>query len=207
MSALTLLDGPHMLDDVQVLDADRHPITTEQMRLMMGWVYGTDGEQLADLWAAFNRLLWGGKLEPVPLWMPTCTSWGRWIGLYTHNHSRSLSIQVKWQLAAEARAGVLLHEMVHQALAEAGKCTRHNAAPWCDEIMRISHELWGVRIWASPSNPTRVAGESVRRQKPSPSGEPSITRRQIASWPHSVGLRVNVHEVLIRAAANSEAGR
>jgi hypothetical protein len=190
------LAGPELVDDVQVLDADRHQVTVQQLRQMMGWVYGSDGEQLADLWHGLNVRLWGGRLEPVPMWMPTCTSWGRWIGLYTHNHAgRSLSIQVKWQLGPQGWADVLLHEMVHQALAEAGRCTAHNAVPWCQEIMRISLELWGVRIWASPSVPRRVGGISKRVQAPAADGTPSITRRELSSWPQSIGLHVRKQDV------------
>jgi len=197
-----LLAGPERVDDVQVLEADRHSLTVEQLRLMMGWVYGADGEQLADLWQAFNVQLWGGRLEPVPMWMPTCTNWGRWIGLYTHTGmGRSLSIQVKWQLGPQGRADVLLHEMLHQSLAEARRCTAHNAAPWCQEVMRITRELWGVSIWASPSVPRRVAGKSTRVQAPGPDGQPSITRKQIAGWPSSCGLHVSLHHLLERCHA------
>ena len=190
------LAGPELVDDVQVLDADRHQVTVQQLRQMMGWVYGADGEQLADLWHGLNVRLWGGRLEPVPMWMPTCTSWGRWIGLYTHNGSgRSLSIQVKWQLGPQGWADVLLHEMVHQALAEAGRCTAHNAVPWCQEIMRISQELWGVRVWASPSVPRRVGGISKRVQAPAADGTSSITRRELAGWPWRIGLHVRWQDV------------
>lgn len=190
------LAGPELVDDVQVLDADRHQVTVQQLRQMMGWVYGADGEHLADLWQGLNVRLWGGRLEPVPMWMPTCTSWGRWIGLYTHNGSgRSLSIQVKWQLGPQGWADVLLHEMVHQALAEAGRCTAHNAVPWCQEIMRISQELWGVRVWASPSVPRRVGGISKRVQAPAADGTSSITRRELAGWPWRIGLHVRRQDV------------
>lgn len=190
------LAGPELVDDVQVLDADRHQVTVQQLRQMMGWVYGADGEHLADLWQGLNVRLWGGRLEPVPMWMPTCTSWGRWIGLYTHNGSgRSLSIQVKWQLGPQGWADVLLHEMVHQALAEAGRCTAHNAVPWCQEIMRISQELWGVKVWASPSVPRRVGGISKRVQAPAADGTSSITRRELAGWPWRIGLHVRRQDV------------
>jgi hypothetical protein len=197
-----LLAGPEVVDDVQVLEGDRHPLTVHQLREMLGWSYGADGEQLADLWHALNILLWDGRLEPVPMWLPTCTSWGRWVGLFTHNgRGRSLSIQVKWQLGHQGRANVLLHEMVHQALAETGRCTKHNAEPWCQELMRLSATLWGVSIWASPSVPRRVDGKSMRVQALSPDGMPSISRRQMAGWPWSLGLHVPVNALLERCHA------
>jgi hypothetical protein len=197
--------GPERIDDVQVIEGERHPLTVEQLRQMMGWAYGADGEQLADLWQALNVRLWEGRLDPVPMWLPTCTDWGRWIGLYTHNGmGRSLSIQVKWQLSPRDRAGVLLHEMVHQALAEAGQCTAHNAVPWCQQIMRITQELWGVPIWASPALPRRVAGKSTRVQAVSPDGRQSISRKCMAAWPHSLALHVPVLELLEDAGNYTE---
>jgi hypothetical protein len=191
------LSGPERVHDIEVLEAERHPLTVEQLREMMGWAYGPEGEQLADLWQALNVRLWDGRLDPVPMWLPTCTDWGRWIGLYRGNPDhRSLSIQVKWQLSPRDRADVLLHEMVHQALHEGRQCTAHNAVPWCQEIMRITQELWGVSIWASPAVPRRVGGKSTRVQALSPDGRESISRKRIASWPHSLALSLPVQELL-----------
>lgn len=189
--------APQMLDDIQIMDAQRAPLTVQQLRQMMGWTYGAEGQLMADLWDAFNQQLWGGRLDPAPMWMPTCTSWGRWIGLCTANaEHQTLSIQVKWQLSMQARADVLLHEMIHQALHEARLCTAHNALPWCQEIMRLTQEIWGVRIWASPAVPRRVHGKSTRVQRPGPDGMESITRKQMASWPHSLGLEVPIGRYL-----------
>ena len=183
------------VDDIELLDADRHPLTVRQLRKMMGWTYGADGQLLADLWRGFNQRLWDGRLDPAPMWIPTCTDWGRWIGLYRGNHQhQTLSIQVKWQLSEQDRADVLLHEMVHQALHESRLCPKHNAVPWCQEIVRLTQEIWGVSIWASPADPRKVRGKSVRVQKPSQAGAESITRKQIASWPHSLGLHVPMQD-------------
>jgi hypothetical protein len=199
MTAHTLRPSAQRVDDIELLEADRHPLTVQQLRQLMGWTYGADGQLLADLWHGFNQTLWDGKLDPAPMWMPTCTDWGRWIGLYRGNHAnQTLSIQVKWQLSEQDRADVLLHEMVHQALHEAMVCTKHNAVPWCQEIMRLTQEIWGVSIWASPSLPRKVKGKSARVQKPSPTGAESITRKQIAGWPWRLGLHVPIQHYLGR---------
>lgn len=197
MSGPASAAAPLLVDDIQILEARREPLTVEQLRQMMGWTYGADGQLMADLWHGFNQQLWGGRLDPAPMWLPTCTNWGRWIGLYSGNaEHQALSIQVKWQLGAQARADVLLHEMVHQALHEARLCTAHNAVPWCQEIMRLSQEIWGARIWASPSVPRRVKGKSTRVQRPGPDGTESITRKQIAGWPWGLGLHVPISRYL-----------
>jgi len=189
-------------DDIELLDDDREPITVPQLRQMMGWTFGRDGEQLADLWAALNDQLWGGLLEPTPIWLPRVTTYGRWVGKYTGNlEHRTLSIQVKWQLGEQGRADVLLHEMVHQRLHERRECTKHNAWPWCREIVRLTRELWGRDIWASPAVPRRVAGHSTRVQVAGPGGLQSISRQAIATWPQSIGLCVPIDELLAGGVA------
>ena len=187
-----------LIDDVDVIDAARFPLSVSQMRQMMGWSFGEEGVCIADLWWAFNERFWGGRLVPCPLFFPRATSWGRWIGLYTRNHDyQTLHIQLKFALSFEDKADVLLHEMVHQYLGESQQNTAHNADPWCQEIIRLTSEIWGQRIHASPANPRKVKGRSVRIQKPAADGTPSISRRDIASWPHSLGLHVPLNDYLV----------
>lgn len=189
--------APALVDDIQLLEAQREHLTVQQLRQMMGWTYGAEGQLMADLWHGFNEQLWGGRLDPAPMWLPTCTTWGRWIGLYSGNaQHQTLAIQVKWQLGVQIRAGVLLHEMVHQHLHESRQCTAHNAVPWCGEIMRLTRMVWGQVIWATPAVPRRVNGKSTRVQRPGPDGMPSITRKQLAGWPHSLGLHVPIRRFL-----------
>ena len=185
-------------DDIEVLPVDREPITIDQLRQLMRWSFGPDAVKLADLWQVFNDRLWGGRLEPCPIWLPRCTTYGRWIGLCTGDPAtrRTLHLQVKYQLRPATRAAVLLHEQVHQALIETGQCSKHNAWPWCHEVMRITRELWGVEIWAAPAIPRRVDGRSQRVQRRGPAGQESITRQQIATWPCSIGLHVDVEQLL-----------
>lgn len=190
---------PHsaMVDDVEVIDSDREPITLAELRQMMRWGFGDEGAELADLWAVLNDRLWDGQLEPVPLWLPRCTTYGRWIGLCTSNgRGQVLHLQVKYQLCRHMRADVLLHEMVHQYLVQTGQNSKHNAWPWCSEIVRLTKEIWGIGIWASPSVPRRVNGKPKRVQRPGPDGQASITRQQIACWPHSIGLSLPLDDYL-----------
>jgi hypothetical protein len=184
-------------DDIEVIEGDRFPITLAQFRELMGWSFGTEGTVMADLWAALNSRCWDGKLEPCPMFFPRPTSYGSWVGLFTANLQRkTLHIQLKHSLSTQDKADVLLHEMVHQYLSETGQSTKHNAQPWCDEIMRITKQLWSVEIHASPDSPRKVNGRSVRVQKPSATGQPSIKRKQIANWPHSLGLSVPIDTLI-----------
>jgi len=186
-----------MIDDVEVIDADREQITLAELRQMMRWGFGDEGAELADLWASLNDRLWDGQLDPVPLWLPRCTTYGAWIGLCTSNtKGQVLHLQVKYQLGRQARADVLLHEMVHQCLVQTGQKSNHNAWPWCEEIRRLTSDIWGIDIWASPAVPRKVDGRSKRVQRPGPDGQQSITRRQIATWPSSIGRRLPLDEYL-----------
>lgn len=183
-----------MNNDINVMDAAREPITIDQLRLMMGWSWGDLGTATADYWQQMNQDFWGGVLQPCPIWFPAAVPYGRWIGLFTCNHqAESLHIQVAFN-QTDSLAGVvnvLLHEMVHQHLSESGQDTSHNADPWCTEIMRLTREIWGQEIWASPAVPRKDAkGKSRRIQLPSPQGEPSISRKDIAGWPLSLGLDI-----------------
>jgi hypothetical protein len=184
-------------NDIEIISGDRFPITVYQLRELMGWSFGYEGELIADLWCAFNDRFWNGNLEPCPMFFPRSTTYGRWVGLFTANRARkSLHIQLKHSMSVQYKANVLLHEMIHQYLCESGQCTKHNDHPWCNEIMRITKQLWNVDIHAAPDSPRKVKGYSVRVQKPSATGQASITRKQIATWPDSIGLSVPINEFI-----------
>jgi hypothetical protein len=205
---MTATAAPVYRDDIEVLPVDRDRITTDQQRQLLTWTFGPVGAELAELWAALNHRLWDGQLDPCPIWLPRCTTYGRWIGLCSGDPEarRTLSLQVKWQLSRQARADVILHEQLHQALIETGRNPQHNRWPWCQELMRITRELWGIEIWAAPAIPRKVrstdTGELVssRVQRRGPQGQTSITRQQIATWPASIGLHVPIEQLLATAA-------
>jgi hypothetical protein len=190
---MTTAPTSHSVDDVEVVDLDRAPMTVQELGRMMRWSFGDTGQLLAEVWHGINLRLFDGRLLPVPIWLPRVTTYGRWIGQCTRNHQgQTLSLQVKCQLPHDQQATILLHEMVHQHLVESGQVSRHNARPWCQEIVRLTREIWGRQIWAAPSVPRRVNGRSVRVQDRSPDGRDSISRVQIASWPQSIGLLLPV---------------
>lgn len=211
-------------NDIQILDVTRDPITKDEMLKMAAWAWGDEGEWLARLWIAFNDAHFGGKLEPLPLWQVATFPHGGAIGMFTAGKERSLSIQLKLQVLGEKykknvlpekipdaaergryirksdrllKPGVLLHEMIHQHLFESGQHTGHRGQPWCDEIMRLSKDIWNRDIWASPSRPTKEKNDegdwvSVRKAKKSPDGKESLSGEDIARWPHSLDLIVPV---------------
>jgi hypothetical protein len=82
----------------------------------------------------------------------------------------------------------LLHEMLHQCLFERSERAGHDSEGWRREIMRLHLEITGRPIWAGRSRVIRENGKAVRRNAPSPTGEPSLTQMQIARWPHDTGL-------------------
>ncbi len=162
---------------------------------MMAWSWGELGVATADLWHQFNRDYWQGELHPCPIWFPSASPYGNWIGLYSANpDGQSLHIQITQnQTGSLASVGdILLHEMIHQYLAETRQDTQHNAVPWCSEIMRLSREIWGQEIWASPALPRKnlKTGKSIRVQALGPDGQTSLTRKEIAGWPQSLKLSI-----------------
>jgi hypothetical protein len=183
-----------------VIDGSRHPISIEEMRVLAGWTYGREGELLVDLWRGLNSQLFENRLAPLPILMPSATSYGAWIGRFTLNEKcESLSIELKRNQSLQCKANVLIHEMCHQALGESGSLMKHNGCPWCELIMGLTREIWGIEIWASPSVPRKVNGKSRRIQKPSPDGKPSIVRNAIAQWPQSLGLTIPMERFIEEA--------
>lgn len=182
------------IEDIKIIEANRESLDFAQLRQMMGWSWGDLGLWAADLWQAFNKCHWEGKLDPTPIWFPSASPYGRWIGLCTGNKSgQTQHIQILKGKEQQEHANILLHEMVHQYLFESGQNPSHNAMPWCSEIIRLSRDIWGVDIWASPAQPRKVDGVSRRVQKLSPDGVESISRKQIACWPDSIGLNVPIN--------------
>ena len=89
-------------------------------------------------------------------------------------------------LGARHAEHVLLHEMVHVALFDAGientkDKPHHNTQEWCDQIMRISTRLGLNPIKAAPVNPRRVDGKVVRLAQ-----DGFLSRDDLAHWPHTL---------------------
>jgi hypothetical protein len=175
----------------EIIDQRREPITLDEFQKLMSWTYSEKGTALAKAWHWMNEGFFHGILKPCPILLPSSPPYGHWIGLCTGNpEGDTLHIQVKRDLELKQQFNVLLHECLHAYLRELKESTDHNARPWCREIVRLTGEIWNVEIHAAPDSPRKVNGRSVRIQKPSSTGMPSITRCQIAGWPYSIGLVV-----------------
>jgi hypothetical protein len=89
------------------------------------------------------------------------------------------------KLGALFAEDVLLHEMVHVVLDEAGVPNtsqgQHNTVEWCEQIMRITPQLGLPPILAAPVKPRRVDGKVRRLPR-----EGYLSRADIAYWPHSL---------------------
>jgi len=99
----------------------------------------------------------------VPIALTFTSPYGSWVGL-THcrdrrDHLIELTAPAKG-VALVAGRSTLLHEMVHQCLAERGEPTNHDSESWCREIMRLHQQITGERLWATPE---RVGKDANRR--------------------------------------------
>jgi len=175
----------------ETIDQKREPISFPELRKLMKWTYSDRGELLADAWDRLNQTCFRGVLKPVPILLPSSPPYGHWVGLCTGNlQGETIHIQLKRDMPMKEHYDVLLHECLHAYLRECGESTDHNDVPWCREIMRLSTELWGVGIWASPSQPRKVKGVSKRVQKPRADGAESVKRTAISRWPQSMSLNL-----------------
>jgi hypothetical protein len=166
--------------------------TAREMRraLVVGW--GRLGARVAECWEEYNRLYFGGRLKPLPVFLTPAMPYGRLLG-WTCCGGAVTHIALAAPKDGEvlvADRGVLLHEMVHQLLHESGEGTGHGGEGWRREVMRLHKRLTGKEVWAG--KPTVFKGKdrkSVRGNKPHPeTGAPSLTQGDIARWPHSVGI-------------------
>ncbi len=167
------------------------------MRQLTTWSWGEMGACIADLWLQFNERHWAGMLMPCPIWFPRTLPYWRRKGKCTGNlYGQTLHIQILLGLPMQEKANVLLHEMIHQYLLQAEKPTEHNDWPWCDEVMRLSKDIFGLDIWAAPAHPRKVRGKSQRVQQVRADGRKSISMQVIAEWPQSTGWQIDIEEYI-----------
>lgn len=145
-----------------------------------------------DTWAEHNAAMFAGDLAPGGItW--GLTPHGHSLGYYEpwRNHITLHSSLVAprgdaWRmgrlLGPRFASDVLLHEMVHQAIAQRGITDKesHNSEAWASEITRIS-ALLGLDCKAQVEKPRRIAGKVKRAPQ-----EGYLSRGAMASWPHSV---------------------
>ncbi|MCK4616347.1 MAG: hypothetical protein KAT50_05695 [Pirellulales bacterium] len=81
----------------------RRRMTAKDMRMMCGWQIGQEGEEVADLWAAFNTLAWDGKLKPAPILFPKTLPYGAAVGMAHYADDGRDSIELKPTCPARKR--------------------------------------------------------------------------------------------------------
>ena len=147
------------------------------------------GRRTIFLWREYNDLFFDGKLRVTPvLYVPT-SPYGHWVGQHRAQQNIYLMFPGENRSWPVVR-GVLLHEMIHQALSQRGQNPAHAGTLWCQEIMRISRQL-GTEIWAGKYMVKKIDGKSTRvNEAPSEStGARILRQKEIAGWPQSIGLQ------------------
>jgi hypothetical protein len=170
------------------------PFKLSQARNFATEAWGELGGRIVDQWSIFNHRYFGGALKPVPIVLTNAQPFGRLLAFCSYAGSgfgRTITLNLPADhdvLVADNDS--LLHEMIHQALFERGEDPSHASEGWRREIMRLNAEITGRRIWAGHYRKERVAKgkPSVWRNKRSPTGEASLSQKQIAGWPRAVGI-------------------
>jgi hypothetical protein len=158
-------------------------------------LWGDAGAWAADTWTRLNTTHFDGRLRYHGIVWGLTPHGGR-LGHTSHTgritlHPALLDPQsdawkIGHRLGARHAADVLLHEMIHGALADHGvanstKNPHHNTQGWCDEITRITPQLGLDPVKAAPVKPRRIDG--VVKRKPL---DGHLSRDDMAHWPHSL---------------------
>jgi hypothetical protein len=180
-----------VIEDKSLLTTRSNAPTFDECVLIADRCFGALGRKTMLLWREYNALYFGGALQVTPvLYVPT-SPYGHWVGCICYQQNIYLMEPRKdghyrtWDFVR----GVLLHEMVHQYLQQLRRNAAHAGQPWCDEIMRISR-LFGLDVWAGAYTVARVNGKLMRvnRAPASPNGAQVLQQKEIARWPHTVGI-------------------
>ena len=168
--------------------------TIDDMYRFATEAWGPLGTTTVDKWKEFNERYFGGQLQPVPLVITNTLPFGKRLAFCSYNPAasrRTITLNVpKDHKQLLADNGVLLHEMIHQALFERGTDAAHASEGWRNEIMRLHELITGSQIWAGRSIIKRIDGKAVRINKPRNDGTASMTQGSIARWPHSAGINL-----------------
>ena len=177
-----------------------------------------------DRWQDLNQKYFGGLLKVGPIqW--GLTEHGHFLGSYLQDtnkitlHTSLIQPQSSaWGsrglLGERMAEDVILHEMIHQHIYQTLGTTRdnkgqcHNFEPWCDEINRLN-PLLGLDGKATVTKQKRVKEEGAKgngRVTWVRSGDGTLTRKQLSSYPHSLRPReyyeASCQEMLARMMKN-----
>lgn len=163
-------------------------VTFDDAVLIAERCFGDLGLKTIFLWKQYNRDYFSDALDVTPVLYVPVSPYGHWVGCFCAGRNIYLMFPSEERSWAFVR-GVLLHEMVHQHLAQTGNNSQHACEPWCAEIMRISRCL-GVNIWAGKYTVKKVNGKSVRanQERPASMNGRALNQKQISQWPHSIGI-------------------
>lgn len=162
--------------------------TFAEMERFAAVAWGELGANVARKWAEFNAEYFGGTLRPTPIIITSTLPYGHRVadcigGLNGGRRLIRLNVPAKSDVLV-ADNNTLLHEMIHQYLAERNEKSKHAGDPWCREIMRLNKQITGTAIWAGRSKTFREGKRIYRANQSGPNGEQSFTQDQIARWPH-----------------------
>lgn len=159
--------------------------TLADYRLAALTLWGETGAWFVDEFQRHNERYFAGGLPPLPI-VFGLSAYGHCLGVTRFEGEWGplprITLSTSYgPLGQNVASDLLLHEMIHARLILAGEDTRHNADPWCREIMRITPLLRLPAIRAARVRTRRVNKVPQQRELPG-----HLSRAQLARWPHSI---------------------
>ena len=161
-----------------------------------------------DTWKKLNQKYFYSILKVGPIGFGL-TEWGGCLGYFCPDTNKVIihtslidpgsgAWGKRGLLGERMTEDVILHEMLHQSIQQRLGYTRdekdqcHNFQPWCDEINRLNPML-GLEGKATIIKQRRIKApgqtKGIGRVTWMPTGNGTLTRRQLSSWPHTLRPR------------------
>lgn len=174
---------------VKVPDSQPPGLSLEHMTHLVESAFGSRGRYLVDCWSVYNRGFFAGELRPIPIILLWSSGSRLQDGQTQYGRGFTFNIQIKRALSPAQARTALLHQMVHQYLAERNTDPKHSGRAWRDEIERLSHLVFCIHVRAAGSRVVKVrqadGTRTSQRSGPDTSHFNVLNDDQIRHWPHA----------------------
>jgi len=154
----------------------KRTFTLADMENFLVCTYGSLGKEIFDLWVEYNLTYFDGRLKPIAIVMMPTSPHGGWVGLYKGRRQICLCLPNCDKPDLVSGPGVLLHEMIHQNIAELGLFGKnaHDCPMWRAEVERVHERATGEKIFCAPIR--------VEKERQSDGSRKSVKLPDLRRW-------------------------